>query len=116
MLDEDEVEYLKKQFKAIDTENTGYIDSKELSNAMKNSNMNLSGRDIAKVVKEVDHAGNSKINYSEFLAATLATKEILTDAKLMTLFNRFDTDNSGIITINNLREAFENKLSKKDIK
>ena len=68
--------------------------------------MNLSNKEIDKVMKEVDHADNQKINYSEFLAATLAAKEVLTDAKLMTLFNKFDTDHSGIITKENLREAF----------
>ena len=46
----------------------------------------------------MDYAGNGKINYSEFIAATIELKSVLTYEKLWTLFKYFDTDNSGIIT------------------
>jgi Ca2+-binding EF-hand superfamily protein len=92
----------------LDTENTGFIDAQELSNAMQSSKLNLSGRDISNIMSEVDYMGNMKINYSEFLAATCATKSFLNEAKLMTLFRTFDTDGSNVITPDNLIEAFQN--------
>lgn len=54
----------------------------------------------------MDYAGNGKINYSEFLAATVELKKVLTYDRLWALFKYFDTDNSGYITPANLREAF----------
>jgi len=54
--------------------------------------------EIQQIIENVDYAGNGKINYSEFLAATIELKQVLTYEKLWTLFKYFDTDNSGIIT------------------
>lgn len=45
-----------------------------------------------------DYAGNGKINYSEFLAATVEIKKVLTYDRLWALFKYFDTDCSGYIT------------------
>lgn len=47
------------------------------------------------------------INYSEFLAATLDIKKIVTDEKLMSIFKMFDIDNTGTITVKNMKTAFE---------
>ena len=46
----------------------------------------------------IDYAGNGKINYSEFLAATIHIQEVLTYEKAWALFKYFDTDDSGTIT------------------
>ena len=54
----------------------------------------------------VDYGGNGKINYSEFLAATVSVRSVLTGEKLQALFKHFDTDNSDFITPDNVREAF----------
>jgi len=54
----------------------------------------------------MDYAGNGKINYSEFLAATLDVKTFLNDTRLRAIFQQFDTDNSGFITEENLYYAF----------
>ena len=48
--------------------------------------------------------GNGKINYTEFLAATL--RDELTEEELLRLFNKFDVDNTGYISQENLIESF----------
>lgn len=53
----------------------------------------------------MDYFGNHKINYSEFLAATLDVKVFLNDDKLSAIFNQFDTDNSGYISRENIVTA-----------
>jgi Ca2+-binding EF-hand superfamily protein len=50
--------------------------------------------------------GNQKINYTEFLAATVNVQNFVTEERLWALFNTFDTDGSKFITANNLKEAF----------
>lgn len=58
-------------------------------------------------MKNVDYRGNGKINYSEFLAATIQLPKVLTEEKLYALFKHFDTDDTEFITAENIREAFQ---------
>jgi|TARA_B110001450_G_C17483089_1_gene425068 Ca2+-binding EF-hand superfamily protein len=58
------------------------------------------------VVKELDFADNKKINYSEFIAATINAADFLTHDKLEAIFKSFDIDNTGEITAQNLKDAF----------
>jgi Ca2+-binding EF-hand superfamily protein len=70
-------------------------------------------------MESVDYEGNGKINYTEFLSATISIKSVLTYEKLWALFKHFDTDDSGTITKDNLKQAFGNagrKLTDKDMK
>lgn len=112
MLTAREIGKLKSQFEAIDTDHTGYIDAKELSDAMKKSNIDVPVKEIEMIIREIDYKGNKQINYSEFIAATLHTKKILNDSRLKVLFKEFDVDDSGYITKENLEEAFD-RLDKK---
>ena len=67
----------------------------------------MSKSHVKKIMKNVDYQGNGKINYTEFLAATVSIRSVLTDEKLYALFKHFDTDNSDYITPDNIREAFQ---------
>jgi len=58
----------------------------------------MSPEEIESIVKELDFADNKKINYSEFIAATINAAEFLTEDKLEAIFKTFDIDNSGEIT------------------
>lgn len=63
------------------------------------------------MIDEMDYHNNKKINYSEFLAATIDVKHFLTDSRLRAVFNQFDTDASGKITRENIVLAMQ-KLGK----
>lgn len=85
---------------------------------MKKADPNISSEEIEDIISEIDVQGNQKINYTEFIAATLNVKETLTEAKLLTLFKSFDLDNSGFITLENLQGAFKkfgNTVSKSEL-
>jgi len=60
-----------------------------------------------KIIQEIDYVGNGKINYTEFLAATLSFRDDLTDEMLLRLFKRFDVDDTGYISKENLLHAFK---------
>ena len=62
--------------------------------------------DLSKVIKELDYAKDSRISYSEFIAASIDVSKFLTKEKLEALFNTFDVDNTGCITTKNLKGAF----------
>lgn len=72
-----EVEELRKQFQAIDKDGTNMITAKELSVAISNMKMNMSDREVTELIDQVDYQGNKKINYSEFLSATLNLEKFL---------------------------------------
>ena len=50
---------------------------------------------------------NGKINYTEFLTATISIQKFLSEEKLWMLFKHFDCDDSGFITQDNIREALD---------
>ena len=54
----------------MDKDGTGLINSEELKEAIKLSDIKLPDEDIEKIIQEVDYFGNGKINYTEFLVAT----------------------------------------------
>ena len=112
MVDSKEIEKLRAAFVKIDKDQTGMINKDELYEAMKNSHISISDKDIENIMKQVDYKGNAKINYTEFLAATISIKQFLTEEKLLAIFKQFDTDGSGMITADNLVDAM-NKLGQK---
>ena len=70
------------------------------------SDVSINPEEIQAIIKELDFAENKRINYSEFIAATINVNEFLTEERLMAIFNQFDIDNSGKITKDNLKQAF----------
>jgi len=58
----------------------------ELSKIIQQQNMSMSDSDVKNMIKEVDYHGNGKINYSEFLSATINVQTFLSDTRLMAIF------------------------------
>ena len=65
----------------------------------------MSDAEIENIIKEVDYYGNKKINYSEFLSATIDLETFLTENRFNALFSQFDTDGSGVVTSDNIITA-----------
>ena len=62
----------------VDTDNSGIIEIQELEQALKNAKFEISAQEIKNIVNELDYTKNHKINYSEFLAATISVQKFLT--------------------------------------
>jgi len=113
MLNTKEIESLRQQFRQLDKDGTGMISAAELKQALHDSEqVNIPETEINAIINELDYQGNQKINYSEFIAATIKTKEILTHEKLQAIFWQFDTDRTGFITKENIVTGFK-KLGRK---
>ena len=78
MANEEEVKELRLQFQEIDKDGSGMILASELTEIIKKCDLNISKSDIDEMINEVDYHGNGKINYSEFLSATIDIKKFLT--------------------------------------
>ncbi len=71
------------------------------------------------IIKEIDYHKNNTINYTEFLAATISVKKILTKEHLVAMFKQFDTDGSGYLTVRDISEAmnkFGHRISAEEIR
>ena len=60
----------------------------------------MTADELEQIIKKLDYAENNKINYSEFLAATINMKDYLTNERIEMIFDKFDTDKTGKITVN----------------
>ena len=98
---------MREIFTNIDKDGTGYLTAPEIKEALKEANISFEEHEIENIINEVDFKGHRKINYTEFLAASISVKKILTEEKLKAIFKQFDTDCSGLITAKNIAEAFK---------
>ena len=106
MLKPKETKEISDLFKRLDKDETGYISTEELTNSLKLSKPGMTMLDAKSIVKELDFAGNSKINYSEFLSAWINLKEVLKDDdRTKALYNQFDYDGSGRLIEENIIES-----------
>ena len=79
----------------------------ELAEVLKKKQLSMSTKEISEMINEVDYHGNGKINYSEFLSATIDVRSFMTEQKMQAIFQQFDTDNSGKITKENIYFAMQ---------
>jgi calcium-dependent protein kinase len=99
------IEELKNAFVAMDRKGTGFITIDELKQALTESGLRLAVEEIERVLSSFDYSADGRINYSEFLLATLDKKQVLDEAALHTAFKFFDVDNSGQISVEDITNA-----------
>ena len=99
---------LKSQFEAIDEDKNGFLDSDELEKAYSifQKSSGMTKQDFDTIMKKCDTDHDSKINYNEFLAASVDITTILTKEKLASIFAQFDSDGDGLISQENIQTAF----------
>ena len=88
---DNEIVDLRNQFSTLDQDGNGMIKAKELKEiCLQKAGQNLSKEEVEEIIKEVDYAGNGKINYSEFLTATVDISKLLSgkdgNAKIRAIF------------------------------
>jgi calcium-dependent protein kinase len=103
-----DIEPMRLQFQSMDADKTGYIHPSELKEALLKNGVGLDEEQISRIIVQVDVANNGKINYSEFLAATISVQSFMTEEKMWMIFKRFDVDNTDYISKENLKEAMKN--------
>ena len=72
-------------------------------------------RDTAEIVKRWDFSGTGCIEYSEYLIATMDKEKLLSRKNLKALFDAFDKNTSGYITIDDIRSRIRAKSIQESI-
>jgi len=62
----------------------------------------------------LDKNGDGVVSYDEFITAAVDKVALLNQKNIMSAFQLIDTDNSGTITIDELKGAFETDGHEKD--
>ena len=103
-----------KLFNQIDVDDDGKINKDELFKGLKSrlNNKNLK-KDVDLIFKNLDMNGNGYIEYEEFVRAAVNKNIFLKEEILEFAFKFFDKDNSGEITLNEIKEVFLNSVVKR---
>ncbi len=101
-LKDEDINKLIEVFHNLDKERNGYIDTADLLAAFRTR---YPAADIAALVKQLDIEGRGAINYSQFIAATMDAKKFLTTERLWALFQYFDMENNGYLTVDEIKEV-----------
>lgn len=102
----DQMVGLREAFSELDGNNTGMINTVNLREGFLRQGFDVTEDEVERIIANLDFTGNGRINYTEFMIATIEVKRYLGQDLMMALFKYFDVDHSGVITAKDLREAF----------
>ncbi|CAE7446340.1 Icl1d [Symbiodinium sp. KB8] len=105
-LSEEEIEEIREAFNLFDTDGSGTIDPKELKQAMKSLGFDAKNATIYQMILDIDKDGSGSIEFDEFLdMMTHKMSDKDTDEDIMKVFNLFDDDGTGKISLRNLKRV-----------
>jgi len=110
----DEIVELRKAFDAYDTTNNGVISLTEFKAAMTKDN-ELGFEDIEDIFDTLDTGKDGQIYYTEFIAATLEAQGRIVEETIVDAFDRIDSDDTGYISVQNLRDFLGNTFTEQKI-
>ena len=105
-LSEEEIEEIREAFNLFDTDGSGTIDPKELKAAMQSLGFEAKNQTIYQMIGDIDKDGSGSIDFDTFLdmmTAKMSDKDSRED--IMKVFNLFDDDQSGKISLRNLKRV-----------
>ena len=115
-LDENEINNLKNFFTSFDKNKDGQISYEELRLGLLQLKSNkISERDIYFLFQALDVDKSGKIDYTEFIAATLQRSNYLRNDRLLEAFLNFDKDKNGKITKDELLIALKGEKSQEKL-
>lgn len=96
---------LKNTFLSLDTDNSGVLSMDEIQAGLKEAGFTNIPDELQKVMDSVDADGSGKIDYTEFIAASMSQREYLQEEVCWKAFRVFDKDGNGVITPEELRDV-----------
>jgi len=95
---------VRDYFIAMDKSQKGTITLAELKDILINK-FHITDEETKQIFMAMDSNHDEEIHYSDFLAAMVSTRIAVHDDLLRQAFKKFDVDNSGYITADNMREV-----------
>jgi len=104
-LDDSSIRPLRQAFEALDKNQDGKLTASELNEGIARTGLEACSEEIKRLVANVDADGSGAIDYTEFLAATLDRKSVLTEDVLRKAFAVFDQNGDGKISCQELHSV-----------
>lgn len=98
----EEVGYIRRLFDRFDLTKDGEVGFDQFKNALAD-HYEYSDNELEQMFHGIDIDGTGKVHYIEFLAATIEALGAIDEERLAEAFNRIDADESGFITVSDLK-------------
>jgi calcium-dependent protein kinase len=116
-LDENEINNLKNVFSSFDKGKDGQISFEELKKGLMDiKSSKITEEEVRVLFNDLDVDQNGKIDYTEFIAATIDAAKYYKNERLLEAFESFDKDKNGQISKDELIETLNaEKCQEKEI-
>eukprot|EP00743_Colponemidia_sp_Colp-15_P004352 GILK01004694.1.p1 GENE.GILK01004694.1~~GILK01004694.1.p1 ORF type:complete len:170 (-),score=41.35 GILK01004694.1:139-648(-) len=105
-LTDEQKQEIKEAFDLFDTDKTGKIDYHELKVAMRALGFDVKKANVLELMKEYDRESTGSIQFTDFMdIMTQKISERDPTEEILKAFKLFDDDNSGRISLKNLRRV-----------
>ena len=104
----EEMEDNKRMFAKLDTNQDGCLERAEISAGMKEIYGHIDEEEIDEIMNLADMDGNGRLEFSEWLVATIKHEHILDEVKLKQAFQYFNKKQNGKISLEELKSAMGN--------
>ena len=113
LMSKKDIQRLTKLFQSIDANGDGTLSREELINGYTKQlgSRKSAEQEVALILESTDLDASDAMDYSEFLLAAVNRKKLLSKRNLQSAFQFFDSDNSGTITTDELRNILGAEVS-----
>ena len=106
MTQDEEKRDLDKIFKAIDLDGDGTLSKEEILLCYEEHfGVPITEKEVDELFARIDLDNNGTIDYTEFVAACMEEKSLITNERLKQAFAMFDKDNSGALSPDEIKEV-----------
>jgi calcium-dependent protein kinase len=102
---------VRKAFMEMDKDKSGTITMYELKGVL-TEHVSITDNQVLQIFNALDSTDKEEVNYSDFLAAMMASRIAMHDDVVLAAFKRFDVDKSGYITVGDLLQVMGDSMSK----
>lgn len=103
----DNVKELREMFEQLDENGDGTLTFSEFRSGLDKSFIEFHPASLKMLLEGLDAEGTARINYTEFLAASMDAQLMDDDAACRAAFQFLDRDRSGFVSVQELQEALE---------
>lgn len=107
----EEIEEYRAAFQMFDEDGSGSISTKEFIKVLKNLGQNVTKEEAENLMKELDVDGSGEIDFEEFISymkKIRVQEEINEEDVVIRAFQTFDTNNDGVISLEEFRNILCN--------
>jgi len=108
-LPDDRIGHMRSMFRSLDKNLSGTVCLAELREVLEQQGITIPS-DLHKIFELSDSDGSGVLDYTEFLAATMDRKYYNQEEAVWQAFQKFDIDNNGSISLDELRETLHDDV------